>query len=282
MTCVGLYWAAPWGKLEGLEARVSLLLAVDVGNTNIVLGIFDLSKGPKSPLICSWRLATSRERTVDEYGLSTLALLRHRGIEAQDIGRIAISSVVPPLHPVLEGWARAYFNVNPFWIEPGIKTGLKIAIDNPAELGADRLVNAVAGLEAYGAPLIAVDFGTATTFDVVNAKREYLGGLITPGLKISAEALFQRASRLPRIEITEPDRLVGRNTVQAMQAGLFYGYVGQVDGILERLRGDYPDAAVVATGGLAKVIAQQSRYIQHLAPDLTLEGLRLLWMKNQA
>lgn len=261
---------------------MSLLLAVDVGNTNIVLGIFDLSKGPKSPLICSWRLATSRERTVDEYGLSTLALLRHRGIEAQDIGRIAISSVVPPLHPVLEGWARAYFNVNPFWIEPGIKTGLKVAIDNPAELGADRLVNAVAGLEAYGAPLIAVDFGTATTFDVVNAKREYLGGLITPGLKISAEALFQRASRLPRIEITEPDRLVGRNTVQAMQAGLFYGYVGQVDGILERLRAEYPEAAVVATGGLAKVIAQHSRFIQHLAPDLTLEGLRILWMKNQA
>ncbi len=261
---------------------MSLLLAVDVGNTNIVLGIFDLSKGPKSPLLCSWRLATSRERTVDEYGLSTLALLRHRGIEAHDVGRIAISSVVPPLHPVLEGWAKAYFNVDPFWIEPGIKTGLRIAIDNPAELGADRLVNAVAGLEAYGAPLIAVDFGTATTFDVVNERKEYLGGLITPGLKISAEALFQRASRLPRIEIAEPDRLVGRNTVQAMQAGLFYGYVGQVDGILERLRVEYPSAAVVATGGLARVIAQHSKHIQHIASDLTLEGLRILWLKNQS
>ncbi len=149
------------------------------------------------------------------------------------------------------------------------------------EADAEIIALAVAGLEAYGAPLIAVDFGTATTFDVVNEKKEYLGGLITPGLKISAEALFQRASRLPRIEIAEPERLVGRNTVQAMQAGLFYGYVGQVDGILERLKGEFPKATVIATGGLAKVIAAHSRHIQHTSPDLTLEGLRILWMKNQ-
>lgn len=258
-----------------------MLLAVDVGNTNIVLGVFNLRKQPSSQILHSWRLATSRERTADEYGLSTLALLRHRGIEAKDIHHVVISSVVPPLHPVLIGWSRTYFNVEPLWIEPGIKTGLKIRIDNPAELGADRLVNAVAGIEKCGAPLVVVDFGTATTFDVVNAKKEYLGGLITPGLKISAEALFQRASRLPRIEVTEPDHLVGRNTVQAMQSGLYYGYVGLVDGILDRLLVEHPGSAVVATGGLARIIAPASRHLRLVEPDLTLEGLRLLWQRNQ-
>ncbi len=260
---------------------MSLLLAVDVGNTNIVLGVFDLSKGPEAPLVHSWRLATSRERTVDEYGLSSFGLLRHCGLDPEEIRQVVISSVVPPMHPVLEAWIKAYFHVDPFWIEPGIKTGLKLLIDNPAELGADRIVNAVAGLERYGAPLIAVDFGTATTFDIVNPHREYLGGIILPGLKIAAEALFQRASRLPRVEIAEPERLVGRNTVQAMQSGLFYGYVGQVDGILARLLAEYPDCPVVATGGLAKVIAPASRYIQNVEPDLTLEGLRILWLKNR-
>ena len=259
---------------------MSLLLAVDVGNTNVVLGVFDLERGPESPLLCSWRLATSKERTLDEYGLSTLALLRHRGLEAGDVKQVVISSVVPPLHPVLDSWARVYFETAPFWIEPGIRTGLKIAIDNPLELGADRLVNAVAGLERFGSPLVVVDFGTATTFDVVNTKKEYLGGLIVPGLKISAEALFQRASRLPRVEIAEPERLVGRNTVQAMQAGLFYGYVGQVDGILDRLLEEHPGAAIVATGGLARILAPATRHIRQVEPDLTLEGLRLLWIRN--
>ncbi len=260
---------------------MSLLLAVDVGNTNIVLGVFDLSKGPEAPLIHSWRLATSRERTVDEYGLSSFALLRHCGLEPEHIKHVVVSSVVPPMHPVLDAWIKVYFHAEALWIEPGIKTGLKLLIDNPSELGADRIVNAVAGLERYGAPLIAVDFGTATTFDIVNVKREYLGGIILPGLKIAAEALFQRASRLPRVEIAEPERLVGRNTVQAMQSGLFYGYVGQVDGILERLLVEFPDCPVVATGGLAKVIAPASRFIQNVEPDLTLEGLRILWMKNR-
>lgn len=260
---------------------MSLLLTVDVGNTNVVLGIFDLSLGPDSPLICSWRLATSRERTVDEYGLSALALLRHKGIEASQIKHVAISCVVPPLHPVLMSWSRVYFGVEAFYVEPGVKTGVKVLIDNPSELGADRLVNAVAGIEKYGAPLVVVDFGTATTFDVINAKKEYLGGLIAPGLKISAEALFQRASRLPRVEVAEPERFVGRNTVQAMQSGIFYGYVGLVDGILARLLDEFPDATVVATGGLGRVMAPHTKHIQHLAPDLTLEGLRIIWMRNQ-
>lgn len=260
---------------------MSLLLAIDVGNTNIVLGVFDLANGAEEPPIHSWRLATSRERTVDEYGLSSFALLRHAGLEPTQIEQVVISSVVPPLHPVLDAWVRTYFHAEPLWIEPGIKTGLKVLIENPMELGADRIVNAVAGLERYGAPLIAVDFGTATTFDVVNKNREYLGGIIVPGLKIGAEALFQRASRLPRVEIAEPERLVGRNTVQAMQSGLFYGYVGQVDGILERLLREFPDCPVVATGGLARVIAPASRFIRHIEPDLTLEGLRILWMKNR-
>ena len=259
---------------------MSLLLAVDVGNTNIVLGVFDLARSG-APLIASWRLATSRERTVDEYGLSSMALMRHKGLEPADIQHVVVSSVVPPLHPVLDAWLRVYFHSDPLWVEPGIKTGLKVLIENPAELGADRIVNAVAGLERFPAPLIAVDFGTATTFDVVNARREYLGGIIVPGLKISAEALTQRTSRLPRVEIAEPERLIGRNTVQAMQSGLFYGYVGMIDGIMERLLKEYPDSTTVATGGLAKVVVPASRFKMNLEPDLTLEGLKVLWHKNR-
>lgn len=259
---------------------MNLLLAVDVGNTNVVLGVFDLD-GKDHPLLHSWRLSTSRERTIDEYGLSTLGLLRHCDIEPESIRQVIISNVVPPLHPILDAWVKAYFNVGALWVEPGIKTGMKVLIDNPNELGADRIVNAVAGIERFGAPLIAVDFGTATTFDIVNSKKEYLGGLIVPGLKLGAEALFQRASRLPRVELAEPERLIGKNTVQAMQSGIYYGYVGQVDGILERLLKEEPQAHIVATGGLARVIAPCSRYISHIEPDLTLEGLRILWMKNR-
>ncbi len=260
---------------------MSLLLAVDVGNTNIVLGVFDLSQGVQAPILHSWRLATTRDRTADEYGLAALELLRHGNVDPGQIHNIVISNVVPPFHPVLETWARRYFAVEPLWIEPGIKTGIKILLDNPSELGADRIVNVVAGMEKFGVPLIAIDFGTATTFDVVNEKREYLGGLILPGIKIAAEALSTRASRLPRVEIAKPERVIGRNTIQAMQSGLFYGYVGQVDGILERLLKELPGAAIVATGGLAKALAAESRYIQNLEPDLTLDGLKILWLKNQ-
>ena len=260
---------------------MSLLLAVDVGNTNIVLGVFDLSLGLGAPILHSWRLATTRERTADEFGLATIDLLRHVSLDPAQIHSIAISNVVPPVHPVLEAWARRYFKAEPLWVEPGIKTGIKILLDNPQELGADRIVNVVAGLEKFGAPLIAIDFGTATTFDIVNSRREYLGGLILPGIKIAADALSTRASRLPRVEIARPERVIGRNTIQAMQSGLFYGYVGQVDGILERLLKEQPGAAVVATGGLAKALAAESRYIKHLEPDLTLEGLKILWLRNR-
>lgn len=260
---------------------MSLLLAVDVGNTNIVLGVYDLTQGMGAPILHSWRLATTRERTADEYGLATIDLLRHAKLDPERVKSLAISNVVPPLHPVLEAWARRYFKADPLWVEPGIKTGLKILLDNPLELGADRIVNVVAGLEKYGAPLIAIDFGTATTFDVVNDRREYLGGLILPGIKIAADALSTRASRLPRVEIAKPERVIGRNTIQAMQSGLFYGYVGQVDGILERLVKEQPSATIVATGGLARALAAESRYIKHLEPDLTLDGLKILWLKNR-
>jgi type III pantothenate kinase len=260
---------------------MSLLLAVDVGNTNIVLGVYDLSQGVNAPILHSWRLATTRERTADEYGMATIEMLRHAKLDPEKIRSIAISNVVPPFHPVLEAWARRYFQTEPLWVEPGIKTGLKILLDNPLELGADRIVNVVAGLERYGAPLIAIDFGTATTFDVVNEKREYLGGLILPGIKIAADALSTRASRLPRVEIAKPERVIGKNTIQAMQSGLFYGYVGQVDGILDRLLKELPGANIVATGGLAKALAAESKFIQHLEPDLTLDGLKILWLKNQ-
>ena len=261
---------------------MSYLLAVDVGNTNVVMGVYDLAQGPRSPLLGSWRMATSRDRTSDEYGLTSLGMLAQGGITPADIGEVVASSVVPPLNPVLDRWLRLYFRHEPFWIQPGITTGVTVLLERPEELGADRIVNAVAGIALYGAPLIVVDFGTATTFDVVSPNQEYLGGVITPGIGISSEALFQRASRLPRVEIAEPAQVIGRSTVQAMQSGLFYGYVGLVDGILARLLEAQPGSTVIATGGLAKVIAPASKHIQHIARDLTLEGLRLLWRMNRA
>ncbi|MCL1908274.1 MAG: type III pantothenate kinase [Holophagaceae bacterium] len=260
---------------------MGLLLAVDVGNTNIVLGIFDLAQGQKSPLLHSWRVATTRERTADEYGLMFQELLRHQGKDLSMVSEMVFGSVVPPLHPVLEACANRYFSAHPLWVEPGVKMGLSVAIDNPSELGADRIANCVGAIEMYGAPSITVDLGTATTFDVVNERREYLGGMILPGIKISAEALFQRAARLPRVEILKPDKLVGSNTVQAMQSGLYYGCIGQIDGVLERLASEYPKAVVVATGGLAKTIGKESKFISCVVPDLTLIGLRSIWFLNR-
>lgn len=254
-----------------------LLVLVDVGNTNTVFGVY---RGDE--LIESFRLSTDAERTADEYGALLLPLFERAGIDPTASEAVVISSVVPPLHFTLDQLAERYFGKRPLFIEPGVKTGMPIRYDNPAEVGADRIVNSVAARELYGAPVVVVDFGTATTFDVVNAKGEYVGGIICPGITISAEALFAHASRLYRVDVKRPDQLVGRNTVNAMQAGIYYGYVGLVDGILERLMGEIPGLKnVVATGGQAEMIASGSRFIQKVDPMLTLVGLKLIYEKNR-
>jgi len=254
-----------------------LLVLVDVGNTNTVFGIY---RGDE--LSESFRLSTDTERTADEYGSLLLPLFARAGIEPAAADAVVISSVVPPLHYTLDHMARRYFGKKPLFIEPGVRTGMPIRYDNPAEVGADRIVNAVAARERYGAPVIVVDFGTATTFDVVNAAGEYVGGIITPGITISAEALFAHASRLYRVDVRKPAELVGKNTAAAMQAGIYYGYIGLVDGILERLLAEIPDIrTVVATGGQADLIAGGSRYIRQVDPMLTLVGLKLIYDRNR-
>ncbi|HXO19273.1 MAG TPA: type III pantothenate kinase [Thermoanaerobaculia bacterium] len=254
-----------------------MLVVVDVGNTNTVLGIY---RG--EVLAESFRLSTDTERTADEYGALLLPLFGRTAIDPQEAEAVVISSVVPPLHHTLEQMARRYFGKRPLFIEPGVKTGMPIRYENPAEVGADRIVNSVAARERYGSPVVVVDFGTATTFDVVNAAGEYAGGIICPGITISAEALFAHASRLYRVDVRKPSDLVGRNTAAAMQAGIYYGYIGLVDGILERLMGEIPGIrTVVATGGQADLIASGSKYIREVDPLLTLAGLKLIYDKNR-
>lgn len=252
------------------------VILVDAGNTNTVFGIDhggELSEG--------FRLSTDRERTADEYGALLLPLFARLGLEPRETTGFLVSSVVPPLNPVMEELARRYFHSDPIFIEPGIRTGLPIRYDNPAEVGADRIVNAVAARDLYGAPVVVVDFGTATTFDVVNPRGEYAGGIIAPGIGISAEALFAHASRLYRIDVRKPPQLVGRNTAGAMQSGIYYGYVGLVDGILDRLKAEIEGLEnVVATGGQAPMIAEGSRHIQEVNPQLTLIGLRSIYALN--
>ena len=267
----------------------SMLLTLDVGNTNTVLGLYRLAP---DELITHWRVSTLRTQTADEYGVLFLNLFAMRKVEATDVSAIIISSVVPPLESTLRQVCERYFNLKPMFVEPGIKTGMPILVDNPAELGADRLVNGVAAFAKYGGPCIVVDFGTATTFDVISAKGEYLGGVIAPGLAISAEALFARAAKLSRVDVKKPAKVVGTNTVAHIQSGLYYGYIGLVDGILERILNETrgpdstsdeapPPPKIIATGGLARLIVDDSRFIDTIDDMLTLDGLRLIYERNR-
>jgi type III pantothenate kinase len=262
----------------GSPAAAALLVLVDVGNTNTVFGLY---RGDE--LVRSFRLSTEAEHTADEWAALLLPLFDRAGLDPGDAEAVVISSVVPPLHPTLERLSRSYFQCEPLFIEPGVRTGLPIRYDNPSEVGADRIVNSVAARELYGAPVIVVDFGTATTFDVVNAAGEYAGGIIAPGILVSAEALFARASRLRRVDVKKPPQLVGRDTASAMQSGFYYGYIGLVDGILERLLAEIPEVTnVVATGGQAELIASGSRYIREVNDLITLVGLKLIYERNRA
>jgi len=259
-----------------------MLLAIDVGNTNIVLGVFE-----RDALVQSWRLQTLRERTADELGLLVDGLFAHHRIDAAKIHGVIIGSVVPPLTGTMSVMAERFFGVPPLTVEPSVNTGMPILYDNPAEVGADRIVNGIAAYERFGdretpRPMIVVDFGTATTLDAVTAAGEYLGGAICPGVQISADALFQRAARLPRIDVRRPARIVGRTTVGAMESGLFFGYVGMVEGLVRRMDAELGgNALCVATGGLASVIAPEIPAIRHVDPDLTLHGLRIVWERNR-
>ena len=255
-----------------------MLLVFDVGNTNIVLGLYDGDK-----MIYHWRAATNELKTADEYAASLGMMFQLDGVTFAMVTDIIISSVVPPVNPTLEYLCRRYFHVEPMMVGPGMKTGLNILYDNPRELGADRIVNAVAGITLYGGPLIIIDLGTATTFCAIDEKKRYLGGAVTPGIGISMEALFQRASKLPRIELTPASSVICKNTVSAMQSGIYYGAIGQVDGIVRRMKKEmgYKEIKVIATGGLADLIASQSETIDVIDPLLTLKGLYILFKKNR-
>ena len=253
-----------------------MLLVIDVGNTNIVLGIFK-----DQELVDHWRVSTDRLRTTDEYGVLIRHLFYLNGVNSEEIDAIIISSVVPPVMPTLERMCQRYFGLTPLVIGPGVKTGMDIKYDNPREVGADRIVNAVAAYEKFGGPVIIIDFGTATTFCAVDKKGTYLGGAICPGIGISTDALVQRTAKLPRIEVVQAEKVICRNTVESMQAGVFYGFVGQVDGIVSRMRKELGcKAKVVATGGLAVIGAPATDAIDVVEPMLTLEGLKIIYDRN--
>jgi type III pantothenate kinase len=255
-----------------------VLLTADVGNTEIVLGVFD-----GEDLAHTWRLSTRPERTSDELALQLAGFLEHRGLDLRaDVTGVCVASVVPDVTWQFRDMAAAYLSHEPLIVGPGMKTGVSVATDNPREVGADRVVNTLAAYTLYGGPAIVVDFGTGTNFDVVSATGEFLGGVIAPGLQISAGALFGRTARLTRVDLQAPRSPIGRSTVEAIQSGLVYGTAGEVDGIVERIRAELgaPDATVVATGGLAPVVIPHCRTVDHHAPWLTLHGLRLVYEKN--
>lgn len=254
-----------------------MLFVLDVGNTNTVLGVFEEDR-----LIYEWRIKTDRYKTEDEFGMLIKSLFEHKGVRLSDIGAIIISSVVPPIMFALEKMCRDYFGIEPLVIgKEAASAFLRMSYPNPAELGADRVVNAVGGIDKYGAPLIIIDFGTATTFCYVDKDESYHGGLIAPGINISVEALYQRAAKLPKFEIERPKTVIGQSTVEAMQAGVFYGYVGQVDGIVRQMEAELGvKPTVVATGGLAPLIADASETIDLVDPYLTLHGLYVIHKKH--
>ena len=254
-----------------------MLLTIDVGNTNLTLGVYDGEKlGPH------WRLATDHERMPDEYGLQFLGLLDHVGYTTADLNGICLASVVPPLTGRVSQACREYLKQEALLVDTGIKTGIRIRYEDPRAVGADRVADAVAVYHLYGGPACIIDFGTATTFNALTAEGEYLGGAITVGINLAAEALFQRAAKLPRIDIQRPPSVIGRNSVHAMQSGLLFGYVAMVEGMVTRFRVELgEDMKVIATGGLAEIVAKETPVIQHLAPWLTLDGLRIIWELNQ-
>ncbi len=254
-----------------------MLLTIDIGNTNITLGVHR-----DEELVTAWRLATDHDRLSDEYGLQLLGLLQHAGLTSKDIKGAAMASVVPPLTGVFFDACTQYIGQQPLVIEAGVKTGVRIRLEDPKSVGADRVADAAAVVTLYGGPACVVDFGTATTFDAISAEGDYLGGAIAPGVIISAEALTQRTAKLPRVDLIRPPSIIGRSTVQAMQSGLIFGYVGLIEGIVERIRQELGDEMkVIATGGLSSLMAKETDVIDILAPWLTLEGVRIIWEMNQ-